>query len=73
MFWQIFVPKTGPDVSGQSSGFIWTKFQAKPSILDPFWTKFDVFGSDRQFGKPGFGLGLVLDRSPCCWEARLLV
>ena len=30
--------------------FIWTDFQAKPLILDPFWTKFDVFGTYRNFG-----------------------
>ena len=58
---RIFGLKSGPDGSGQPSGFIWTKFQAKPSILDPFRTKFDVFGPDRNFGQPGFGLGLALD------------
>ena len=55
--------KTGPDGSRQPSGFICTKFQAKPSILDPFRTKFDVFGSDWNFGQPGFGLGLALGKS----------
>ena len=55
------------------SGFIWTKFQAKPSILDPFRTKFDVFGPDRNFGRPGFGLGLALDKPHYCWEAWPLV
>ena len=65
--------KTGPDGSGQPSGFIWTKFQAKPSILDPFWIKFDVFGPDRNFGQPGFGLGLALDEPHCCWEAQPLI
>ena len=35
-FFQIFCPKRGPDGSGQPSGFIWTKFQAEPSILNPF-------------------------------------
>ena len=39
--------RSGPNGSGQLIGFIWTKFQAKWLILDPFGTKFDVFGSDR--------------------------
>ena len=72
IFCQIFGPKSGPDGSGRPSGFIWTKFQAKPSILDPFRTKFDVFGPDRNFGQPGFGLGLALDKPHCCWKAQPL-
>ena len=47
-------------------------FRAKPSILDPFLTKFDVFGPDRNFGQPGFGLGLALDKPHCCWKAQPL-
>ena len=70
IFCQVFDPKSGPDGSGQPSGFIWSKFQAKPSILDPFRSKFDVFGPDRNFGQPVFGLGLALDRPHCSWEAR---
>ena len=35
---------------------------------DSFRTKFDVFGPDRNFGQPGFGLGLALDKPNCCWE-----
>ena len=49
--------KAGLDGSRRPLEFIWTKFQAKPSILDPLGTKFDVFGSDRNFGQPEFGLG----------------
>ena len=39
--------RSGPDGSGQAVGFIWPLFRAKPSILDPFRTKFDVFRPDR--------------------------
>ena len=70
LYFSNFVIKTGPDGSGQPSGFIWTKFQAKPSILDPLRNKFDVFGPDQNFGQPVFGLGLALDRPHCSWEAR---
>ena len=69
IFCQIFGPKSGPDGSGQLLGFICTKFQAKPSILDPFRTQFDVFGPDRNYGQPGFGLVLALDKPHRCWEA----
>ena len=41
---------SGLDGFGQPVRFIWADFQAKPSILDPFWTKFDVFGTYRNFG-----------------------
>ena len=50
IFCRISGLKTGPDGSGQPSGFIWTKFQDKPSILNPFWTKFVVFGPNEIFG-----------------------
>ena len=43
-------------------GFMGTDFQAKPSILDPLRTKFDVFGRDRNFGQPGLDLGFLLLR-----------
>ena len=65
----VFGPRSGPDGSGHALGFIWSLFQAKPSILDPFRTRFDVFGPDRNFGRPGFGLGLAVDKPHCCWEA----
>ena len=45
--WAVFSLRSGPDGSGQAIGFIWTLFRAKPSILDPFWTIFDVFEPDR--------------------------
>ena len=35
----------------------------KPSILDPFRTKFDVFGPERNFGQPGLDLTGTLDTS----------
>ena len=44
---QIFGPGTGPDGSARVVRFIWTNFQAKRPVLDPFGTKFDDFGSDR--------------------------
>ena len=43
----IFGPGTGPDGSGRAVRFIWTNFQAKRPVLDPFGTKFDDFWSDR--------------------------
>ena len=57
----VFGLRSGPDGSGQAVGFIWPLFRTKPSILDPFRTKFDVFGPDRNFGQPGFLLGLALE------------
>ena len=47
LFWGVLGIRGGPNGSGQLIGFIWAKFEAKRLILDPFWTKFDVFGSDR--------------------------
>ena len=44
VFCRIFGLKSGPDGSGQPSGFIWTKFQAKRSILDPIRAIFDDLG-----------------------------
>ena len=41
---------SGLDGFGQPVRFIWADVQAKPLILDPFWTKFDVFGTYRNFG-----------------------
>ena len=69
IFCRLFGFKSGPDGSRRPSGFIWTKFQVKPSIFVPFRTKFDVFGPDWNFGRPGFGLGLALDKPHCFWEA----
>ena len=37
-------------LSGQPSGFIWTKFQAKRSILDPIRAIFDDLGPNRHCG-----------------------
>ena len=72
-FLTVFGLRSGPDGSGQAVGFIWSLFRAKRSILDPFRTKFDVFGPDRNFGQPGFGLGLALDKPHGCWEAQHLI
>ena len=47
----IFGPGTGPDGSGWAVRFIWTNFQAKRPVLDPFGTKFDVLGPDHNFGR----------------------
>ncbi len=47
---RIFGPGTGPDGSGRPVRFIWTNFQAKPPVLDPFGTKFDAFGASHNFG-----------------------
>ena len=47
LFWGVFGLRSGPNGSGQLIGFIWAKFQAKRLILDPFRTKFDVFGWDQ--------------------------
>ena len=55
--------RSGLDGSGQAVGFIWSLFRTKPLILDPFRTKFDVFGPDWNLGQPGFGLGLALGKS----------
>ena len=33
--------------------FIWTNFQAKRPVLDPFGTKFDLFGASHNFGWDG--------------------
>ena len=63
IFLPVFGLRSGPDGSGQAVGFIWPLFRAKPSILDPFRTKFDVLGTDRNLGQPGFGLGLALGKS----------
>ena len=46
-FFAVFGLRSGPDGSGQPIRFIWSLFRAKRSILDPFWTIFDVFGPDR--------------------------
>ena len=43
----LFGLRSGPDRSGQPIRFIWSLFRAKPSILDPFRTKFDVLGPDQ--------------------------
>ena len=53
------VVQMGLDRLQNSFGFIW----AKPSILDPFRTKFHVFGSDQNFGQPGLDLTRTLDTS----------
>ena len=55
-FLGVFGLRSGPDGSGQAVGFIWSLFRAKPSILDPFRGKFDVFGPDRNLGQPGLDL-----------------
>ena len=57
IFVAVFGLRSGPDGSGQAVGFIWSLFRAKPSILDPFRTKFDVFGPDPNFGQPALDLG----------------
>ena len=43
----------------KTSDFVWTKFRAKLSMLDTFWTKCDVLVADHNFGKPRLGLGLT--------------
>ena len=52
----------GPD-RPYTVGFIWFLFRTKPSILDPFRSKFDVVGLDRNFGQPGLDLIGALDTS----------
>ena len=47
LFLAVFGLRSGPDGTGQAIRFIWSLFRAKRSILDPFRTKFDVFGPDR--------------------------
>ena len=56
-FLAVFGLRSGPDGSRQAVGFIWSLLWAKPSILDPFRTKFNVFGPDPNFGQPGLDLG----------------
>ena len=55
-FLVVFCLRSGPDGSGQPLGFIWTKFQAKLSILDQFRAKFDVFGPTRSLVSQDLGL-----------------
>ena len=55
--------RISPDGSRQAVGFIWSLFQAKPSILDASQTRFDVFGPDPNFGQPGLDLTGTLDTS----------
>ena len=43
----VFRLRSGLDGSEQAVGFIWSLFRAKPTILDPFWTIFDVFGPNQ--------------------------
>ena len=43
IFLAVFGLRSGPDGSGQTIRFIWSLFQAKRSILNPFRTKFDGF------------------------------
>ena len=47
IFWIALGLGSGPDGSGPAVRFIWTDFQAERSILDPFWTDFDVWGWTR--------------------------
>ena len=47
---RIFGPGTGPDSTRRPLRFIWTNFQAKRTVLDPFGTKFDAFGASHNFG-----------------------
>ena len=47
---RIFGPGTGPGGSGRPVQFIWHNFQAKPPVLDPFGSKFDAFGPERNYG-----------------------
>ena len=60
-FLVVFGLRSAPDGSGQVVGFSWFLFRAKPSMLDPFRTKFDVFGPDRNFGQLGLDLTGTLD------------
>ena len=61
--WRGFGLRSGRDGSGHAVEFIWSLFRAKPSILDPFRSKFDVFGPDRNLGQPGLDLTGTLDTS----------
>ena len=56
-FGRFWPHRSGPDGSGQAVGLIWSLFRAKRMILEPFRTKFDVFGADPNFGQPGLDLG----------------
>ena len=47
----IFGPGTGPDGTGRPLRFIWTSFQAKPLVLNPFGTNFYAFGLIHNFGR----------------------
>ena len=51
VFWGVFGFRSGPNGSRQLIEFIWAKFQAKRLTLDPFGTKFDVFGVGPNFGQ----------------------
>ena len=62
-FWAVFGLRSGPDGFAQAVLFIWSLFRAKPSILDPFRSKLDAFGPDRNFGQPGLDLTRTLDTS----------
>ena len=51
VFCNVLGLRSGPNGSGQLIGFVWAKFQANRLILDPFGTKFDVFGVGPNFGQ----------------------
>ena len=63
-FWDVFGFRSGPDGSGHAVEFIWSLFRAKPSILDLFRAKFDVFGPEptlwTRLAPPGPGWGRPL-------------
>ncbi len=51
LFYFFFCRRTGPKRSGAVLACFWTKFQAKPSILDPIRVIFDDLGPNRHFGR----------------------
>ena len=66
----ILGPRTGPDGSGRTVRFIWTNFQAKRPVLDPFGAKLDALGASHNFGGDLTSPGLPQPNNFQLWGRR---